>query len=142
MATFKRFEEIESWKRARTLTNKVYQVSQQGNFARDFTLKDQVRRACISIMSNIAEGYDRSGTKEFVQFLATAKGSAAEVRCQLYIALDQGYIDENEFAELGRAALETQCLIGGLMNYLRRSGYKGNKYRAPESENNKSHANG
>jgi four helix bundle protein len=83
-------------------------------------------------MSNIAEGYDRSGTKEFVQFLATAKGSAAEVRCQLYIALDQGYIDENEFAELGHAALETQCLIGGLMNYLRRSGYKGNKYRTTE----------
>ena len=69
MATFKRFEEIESWKRARELTNKVYQVSKQGDFAKDFTLKDQVRRACISIMSNIGEGYDRSGTKEFVQFL-------------------------------------------------------------------------
>lgn len=136
MATFKRFEEIESWKRARKLTNKIYQVSRQGDFARDFTLKDQVRRACISIMSNIAEGYDRSGTKEFVQFLATAKGSAAEVRCQLYIAFDQGYIDENDFAELGREALETQCLIGGLMNYLRRSGYKGNKYRATDPWDN------
>ena len=114
----------------KNIDEQSYQVSQQGDFARDFTLKDQVRRACISIMSNIAEGYDRSGTKEFVQFLATAKGSAAEVRCQLYIAFDQGYIDENEFSELGRAALETQCLIGGLMNYLRRSGYKGTKYRA------------
>jgi four helix bundle protein len=134
MATFKRFEEIESWKRARELTNKVYQVSKQGDFARDFTLKDQVRRACISIMSNIAEGYDRSGTKEFVQFLATAKGSAGEVRCQLYIALDQGYIDEDEFAELVSTALETQSLIGGLMNYLRRSGYKGNKFRVSEPD--------
>lgn len=95
-------------------------------------MKDQVRRACISIMSNIAEGYDRSGTKEFVQFLATAKGSAGEVRCQLYIARDQGYIEENEFAELLRTALETQSLIGGLMNYLRRSAFKGNKY-APEN---------
>jgi four helix bundle protein len=130
MATFKRFEEIESWKRARKLTNKIYQLSSRGDFARDFTLKDQVRRACVSIMSNIAEGYDRSGTKEFVQFLATAKGSAAEVRCQLYIALDLGYIDEADFVELGREALETQLLIGGLMNYLRRSGYKGNKFRA------------
>jgi four helix bundle protein len=111
------------------LTNRVYEVSKQGEFARDFALKDQVRRACVSIMSNIAEGHDRSGTGEFVQFLATAKGSAAEVRCQLYIAFDQGYIDEDEFAELGRAALATQSLIGGLMNYLRRSGYKGNKYR-------------
>ncbi|HZJ42507.1 MAG TPA: four helix bundle protein [Pyrinomonadaceae bacterium] len=133
MATFKRFEEIESWKRARELTNKVYQVSKEGDFAKDFTLKDQVRRACISIMSNIAEGYDRSGTKEFVQFVATAKGSAGEVRCQLYIALDQGYIDENEFAQLVRTALETQGLIGGLMNYLRRSGYKGNKFRIGET---------
>ena len=140
MATFKRFEEIESWKRARKLTNKVYQVSRQGDFARDFTL--QVRRACISIMSNIAEGYDRSGTKEFVQFLSTAKGSAAEVRCQLYIALDQGYIDKNEFTELVGATLETQCLIGGLMNYLRRSGYKGNKYRATDARDDKSHGNG
>ena len=142
MATFKRFEEIESWKRARKLTNKIYQLSSRGDFARDFTLKDQVRRACVSIMSNIAEGYDRSGTKEFVQFLATAKGSAGEVRCQLYIALDQGYIDENEFAELVSTALQTQCLIGGLMNYLRRSGYKGNKYRVSEPEDHKSHGNG
>ena len=109
MATFKRFEEIESWKCARKLTNRIYQVSNQGNFARDFTLKDQVRRACVSIMSNIAEGYDRSGTREFVQFLATAKGSAAEVRCQLYIALDQGYIDEAEFVELGREAFRNSA---------------------------------
>ena len=92
MATFKRFEDIESWKIARTLTNRVYEVSRQGEFARDFGLRDQIRRAAVSIMSNIAEGYDRSGTGEFIQFLATAKGSAAEVRCQLYIALDQGYI--------------------------------------------------
>ena len=137
MATFKRFEEIESWKRARKLTNRIYQVSSKGNFARDFTLKDQVRRACVSIMSNIAEGYDRSGTREFVQFLATAKGSAAEVRCQLYIALDQGYIEEPDFLELGRIALETQLLIGGFMNYLKRTGYKGNKYTTPPDADSK-----
>ena len=142
MATFKRFEEIESWKRARKLTNRIYQLSNRGGFARDFTLKDQVRRACISIMSNIAEGYDRSGTKEFVQFLATAKGSAAEVRCQLYIALDQEYIDEADFVELGREALETQLLIGGLMNYLRRSGYKGNKYRVTPGADTNQKLNG
>lgn len=134
MATFKRFEEIESWKRARQLTNRVYELSGQGTFARDFALKDQVRRACVSIMSNIAEGHDRSGTGEFVQFLATAKASAAEVRCQLYVALDQGYIDNEAFEELGRTALETQCLIGGLINYLKRSGYKGTKYRASSVE--------
>ena len=129
MATFKRFEEIESWKLARKLTNRVYKVSSQGKFARDFSLRNQVRRAAVSIMSNIAEGYDRSGTGEFVQFLSTAKGSAAEVRCQLYIALDQGYIDPKTFEELAKVTVETQFLIGGLINYLRRSGYKGTKYR-------------
>ncbi|HVS82083.1 MAG TPA: four helix bundle protein [Pyrinomonadaceae bacterium] len=95
MATFKKFEEIECWKKARELTRRIYEVSGKGNFAKDFGLKDQIRRAAVSIMSNIAEGHDRSGTGEFVQFLANAKGSAAEVRCQLYVALDQGYINDN-----------------------------------------------
>jgi len=81
-------------------------------------------------MSNIAEGYDRSGTGEFIQFLATAKGSAAEVKCQLYVALDQAYIDDRTFAELSSLATETGNMIGGLMNYLRRAGIKGTKYKA------------
>jgi len=83
MATFKTFEEIEAWKKARELTKRVYAVSGAGSFAKDFSLKDQIRRASVSIMSNIAEGYDRNGTGEFIQFLATAKGSTAEVKCQL-----------------------------------------------------------
>ena len=74
MATFKTFEEIEAWKKARELTKRVYAVSGSGAFAKDFSLKDQIRRASVSIMSNIAEGYDRSGTGEFVQFLANSKG--------------------------------------------------------------------
>lgn len=135
MATFKKFEEIDSWKMARELTKRVYEVSGQGSFAKDFGLKDQLRRASVSVMSNIAEGYDRSGTGEFVQFLATAKGSAAEVRCQLYVALDQGYLDADNFASLGNLAAETASLIGGLMNYLRRSGYKGTKYRRSADRN-------
>jgi four helix bundle protein len=130
MSTFKKFEEIESWKKARVLTNRIYDVSKSGPFAKDFGLKDQIRRASVSIMSNIAEGYDRSGTGEFVQFLATAKGSAAEVKCQLYVALDQNYIDDQTFAELSGLATETANMIGGLMNYLRRSGIKGTKYKA------------
>ena len=80
-------------------------------------------------MSNIAEGHDRSGTGEFVQFLANAKGSAAEVRCQLYVAFDQGYINDNDFEELTDLATETGRMIAGLMNYLRGSGYKGTKYK-------------
>jgi len=97
-------------------------------------LKDQIRRASVSIMSNIAEGYDRSGTGEFIQFLATAKGSAAEVKCQLYVALDQSYIDQATFVELTNLAAETGKMIGGLINYLRRSGLKGTKYKTASAQ--------
>jgi len=129
MATFKKFEEIECWKKARELTRRIYEISDQGAFARDFGLKDQIRRAAVSIMSNIAEGYDRSGKGEFIQFLSTAKGSAAEVRCQLYVAIDQGYIQETDFKELIAMATETGRMVGGLMSYLRSSQYKGTKYK-------------
>ena len=129
MATFKKFEEIEAWQRARQLTKRIYGLSRSGEFAKDFGLKDQIRRASVSIMSNIAEGHDRSGTGEVVQFLATAKGSAAEVKSQLYVALDQEYIKENAFAETFGLATETANMIGGLMNYLRRSGIRGSKYK-------------
>jgi len=129
MATFKKFEEIECWKKARQLTRRIYEISDQGAFAKDFGLKDQIRRAAVSIMSNIAEGYDRSGKGEFIQFLSTAKGSAAEVRCQLYVAIDQGYIQETDFKELIAMATETGRMVGGLMSYLRSSQYKGTKYK-------------
>ena len=129
MATFKKFEEIEAWKKARELTKRIYALSRSGEFARDFSLKDQVRRASVSIMSNIAEGHDRSGTGEFVHFLATAKGSAAEVRSQLYVALDQDYLNERTFVETLGLANETASMIAGLMNYLRKSGIKGSKYK-------------
>jgi four helix bundle protein len=129
MATFKKFEEIECWKKSRELTRRVYKVSTKPAFAKDFGLKDQIRRAAVSVMSNIAEGHDRSGTGEFIQFLAQAKGSAAEVRCQLYVALDQAYISELEFGELSDIATETSRMIGGLLTYLRGSRYKGTKYK-------------
>jgi len=129
MATFKRFEEIECWKRARELTREVYSVSSKSPFSRDFGLKDQIRRASVSVMSNIAEGFDRNGTAEFVQFLATAKASAAEVRCQLYVAIDQGYIPEAEFLKLSQLASETGKMVGGLMIYLRNSGFRGTKFK-------------
>ena len=134
MATFKKFEEIEAWRKARELTKRIYKVSRTTSFARDFGLKDQIRRASVSIMSNIAEGYDRSGTGEFIQFLATAKGSAAEVKCQLYVALDQSYIDQRTFVELTSLAAETGNMIGGLINYLRRSGLKGTKYKTASAQ--------
>lgn len=112
MATFKKFEEIEAWRKAREHTKRIYKISRATPFARDFGLRDQIRRASVSITSNIAEGYDRSGTGEFIEFLATAKGSAAEVKCQLYVALDQDYIDRQTFTELTSLAAETGNMIG------------------------------
>ncbi|MCA1795701.1 MAG: four helix bundle protein [Desulfotignum sp.] len=82
------FEGLVAWQKARELTRNIYQVTGEGDFARDFGLKDQIRRAAVSIMSNIAEGYDRGGRAEFHQFLVIAKGSCAEVRSQLYVAYD------------------------------------------------------
>src|SRR5438552_17937874 len=100
MATFKRFEEIESWQKARELSRRIYEASNEGPFQRDFGLKDQIRRACVSIMSNVAEGFERDNPNEFFRFLAIAKGSAGEVRSQLYVALDQTYIRRDTFDAL------------------------------------------
>jgi len=125
----KKFEDLESWRKARKLTNIVYEVTAAGNFTRDFALKDQIRRASISILSNIAEGFERGGDKEFLQFLAVAKGSCGEVRAQLYIAMDQGYLTHDSFEELSVHANDIGRLISGLMKYLSRSELKGSKYR-------------
>ena len=125
----KKFEDLESWKKARRLTNGIYEATAAGSFTRDFGLKDQIRRASISILSNIAEGFERGGDKEFLQFLAVAKGSCGEVRAQLYIATDQGYLSQNLFDRLFNEADEIGRLISGLMKYLSRSELKGSKYR-------------
>mgnify|MGYP001130974727 CR=1 FL=1 len=129
MATFQSFEEIEAWQKARELVHEVYRISNDGLFSRDFGLCNQIRRASVSIMSNIAEGFERSGTNEFVQFLAIAKGSVGEVRSQLYVASDQGYIDKDTFDKLVSLATEVSRMISGLMSYLRKSSVKGTKYK-------------
>ena len=129
MASFRSFEEMEAWKKSRKLTRQVYDLTGVGVFAKDFGLKDQIRRACVSVMSNIAEGFERSGTGEFIQFLAIAKGSAGEVRSQLYVALDQGYLSKNEFEVLCGSAKEISQMISGLISYLRGSGIKGTKFK-------------
>ena len=121
----RKFEDIESWKRARQLTNQIYQTTGTGKFARDFGLKDQVRRASISILSNIAEGFERGGDKEFLQFLAMAKGSCGEVRAQLYIAFDQGYLAQDVFEGLAKNTVEIGQLISGFMKYLSNSELRG-----------------
>ncbi len=125
--TITRFEDIEGWKRARVLTQQVYQISGAGHFNRDFALRDQVRRASISIMSNIAEGFERDGNKEFAQFLSIAKGSVGEVKSQFYVALDAGFINETQFTSLYGQADETGKLIAGFRHYLQRSELRGKK---------------
>lgn len=119
MATFGRFEDIEAWQNGRRLTVAVYRASRESAFARDFASRDQMRRASISITSNIAEGFKRNSAAAFLHFLSIAKGSAGEVRSQFYVALDERYIDEQVFDEL--YALTTTIIrqIGGLMRYLR-----------------------
>ena len=128
MVKIKKFEDIESWKKARRLTNEIYQITATGGFVRDFGLKDQIRRASVSVLSNIAEGFERGGDKEFSQFLAIAKGSCGEVRAQLYVALDQGYLSPEVFEQLSTKATEVGQLLSGFIRYLKRSPLRGNKY--------------
>src|SRR5918999_6567466 len=101
-----RFEDFVAWQKARVLTADIYKVTSQGDFAKDFGLKDQIRRAAVSIMSNIAEGFERGRAAEFHQFLSIAKGSCAELRAQLYVALDVGYLDQPTFETLMSQATE------------------------------------
>ncbi len=131
MATIKRFEDIDAWKKARELTQAIYQASNTGGFARDFGLRDQIRRASVSVMLNIAEGFERDGRNELRQFLSMAKGSVGEVRAALYVALDADFIDSTEFDRLYGIALETSRLIAGFLRYLSTSATKGLKYREP-----------
>ena len=129
MSAFQRFEDIEAWQKARELTKTIYAMSNDGQFARDFGLRDQIRRASVSIMSNIAEGFVRGGNKEFIQFLSTAKGSASEVQAQLYVAIDVGYINQEQFQKLYSETVATSRLIAGLLRYLQNSDFKGAKYK-------------
>jgi four helix bundle protein len=129
MGKIEKFEDIESWKLTREITRLVYEVSTKGAFSKDFALCNQIRRASISVLSNIAEGFERGGNKEFLNFLAIAKGSCGEVRCQLYVALDQSYIDSDQFQFISEKLLETSRLISGLMKYLQQSDLRGSKFK-------------
>ena len=129
MATIYRFEDLDAWKIARELTRDVYRITQADEFSRDFGLKNQIRKASVSVMSNIAEGFERDGNREFCNFLSIGKGSAGEVRSQLYVALDQDYVTRSEFDHIYLKAQESGRVIAGLSNYLKHSNYSGNKFR-------------
>lgn len=113
-----RFEDLECWKEARNMVNRVYSVCRVIELKKDYSLTDQIRRAAVSIMANIAEGFARKGNKEFVQFLYISKSSAAELQSHLYIALDQGYLSKNEFEELYNISEKVQRMISNFIKYL------------------------
>jgi four helix bundle protein len=109
-----RFEDLIAWQKARVLTAEIYRVTNQKDFGRDFGLRDQIRRAAVSAMSNIAEGFERNRAAEFHQFLSVAKASCGEVRSQLYVALDAGYLEPDAFESLRSQAEEVSRITGGL----------------------------
>ena len=121
MASLKSFEEFEAWQNAREITRRVYLLTRQKPFAIDFGLKGEIRDAAVSIMSNIAEGFESQTENVFIRHLGIAEGSAGEVRSQLYVALDQNYISQSEFFDLTELCKKTARQIYVLMEYLQRS---------------------
>jgi four helix bundle protein len=124
-----RCEEMDAWKAARGPSNMIYEVTTGGMFARDYALKEQIRRAAVSTLSNLAEGFERGGNREFLQFLAIAKGSCGEVRAQLYVALDQSYISQEQWGIINNKTIEVSRLISGFIRYLQQSEMRGSKYK-------------
>jgi four helix bundle protein len=116
--TINRFEDIEAWQKARELARVVYQRTKNGQFSRDYGLRDQMRRAGVSIMANIAEGFSRRSNKEFCQFLFIAKSSAAELQSHAYVALDQAYIEKSDFEKIYESLDHTSRMISNLIKYL------------------------
>ena len=114
----RRFEDIDGWQLARELTRQVYAVAMRGAFAKDFGLRDQITRASGSAMHNIAEGFDGGSNAEFVKFLRYSQRSCSEVQSQLYVALDQTYISQDEFDSIYKRAALTHAKVGGFIRYL------------------------
>jgi four helix bundle protein len=121
MATVTKFEELDVWQLTREIVNDVYDMANRGNFNKDYALRDQIRRSAISILSNIAEGFESGSDKQFARYLKIAKGSAGECRAQLYVALDQRYISQNEFSNLKAQLIQCSKKSSSLISYLNSS---------------------
>ena len=120
MGTINKFEDVIAWQKAKELVNAIYALTKSAQFAKDFALKDQIRRAAISVMTNIAEGFGRKTDKDFANFLNIAHGSVAEVQSLLYVAKDQEYISEEDFNKYYELALEVSSMLQKFSNYLRK----------------------
>ncbi len=132
MAKVESFEELKVWVEARELSKTIFLVTQECPLSKDFAVKNQISRSSGSIMDNIAEGFERGGNKEFVQFLFIAKGSAGETKSQLYRCFDRGYIDQVTLNELVSKVSEVSKQLSGFIHYLKNSQLKGEKYNLSE----------
>jgi four helix bundle protein len=121
MAKIERFEDLQSWQKARQLANFIYDLTEHQNFAKDFRLRAQIQDAVGSVMHNIAEGFDAGTNPEFIRFLKMSRRSASEVQSELYLALDRKYISQEELTKAYNLATETKRLINGMIAYLRKS---------------------
>ena len=130
MATYKRFEELPIWQKARIFAKDVYELSTQLPMARDFKLKDQILASSGSVMDNIAEGFERNGNKEFINFLTIAKGSCGETRSQLYRSFDRKYISEEILKSQTTQSEIISSEIQNMIGYLQKSGYRGQKFNS------------
>ena len=128
MASIQKFEDLVLWQKSKDFTIKIYKLTELEKFAKDYGLKEQIRRASVSIPSNIAEGFDRKGNKEFIQFLQISLGSLAEVKTQLIIAFELDYINNENLEMLNQEIIEIQKLLKGLITYLKNSQLKGSKF--------------
>ena len=128
MSTFSRFEELSVWQSAMNLCKDIFNKTKKDAFSKDFDLKRQILRSSGSAMDNIAEGFEREGNNEFIQYLSISKASCGETRSQLYRALDFEYLDENEFKELKEQTESLSRELSGFINYLKKSDYRGKKF--------------